>query len=109
MAHQREIQLAEEQRETIKATIQEAQSAFLDYQWDLQAESTRMGELLSANPVDETAVLAQADRVMGLETKIKKTQLSLLIRIKNALTETQQEKLFELRAKKESGQPPPKP
>jgi hypothetical protein len=44
-------------------------------------------------------VLAQADKVMNLEREIKKTHLSLLVRIKNLLTAAQQEKLTALRRK----------
>jgi len=36
------------------------------------------------------------NKVMGLEREVKRTQLSLLIRTKNLLTEAQQAKLAEL-------------
>lgn len=108
MAHQQDIGLTEEQREKIKLTMQQAQSDFLDFQWDLQVESRKMGELLEASPVDEGAVLEQADRVMALEREIKKTQLSLLIRIKNTLTESQQDRLMELRPRELKPRPHPR-
>jgi Spy/CpxP family protein refolding chaperone len=87
------------QRTTIKAEIQKTQSRFVDLQWDLQAESERMARLLQARPVDEAAVLAQADRVMSLEREIKRAHLSLLVRIKNLLTELQRDKLLMLHRK----------
>lgn len=99
MKHGGEIGLDERQRASIKEAIQRAQSRFLDAQWDLQGESEKMVRLLQAKPVDEAAVLAQADKVMGLEREVKKTQLSLLIRIKNLLTDSQQARLKELRGK----------
>jgi len=49
--------------------------------------------------VDETAVLAQVDKVLALERQVKRTQILLLVRIKNLLTEPQQAKLAELRAR----------
>jgi Spy/CpxP family protein refolding chaperone len=49
--------------------------------------------------VDESAVLAQVDKVLDRERAIKKTQISLLVRIKNLLTVEQQNKLMELRHK----------
>jgi len=99
MRHASDLGLEERQRAAIKDAIQKAQSRFVDSQWDLQAESERMVRLLQARPVDEAAVLAQADKVMSLEREIKKTHLSLLVRIKNLLTAAQQEKLTALRRK----------
>ena len=99
MRHASDLGLEERQRAAIKDAIQKAQSRFVDSQWDLQAESERMVRLLRARPVDEAAVLAQADKVMSLEREIKKTHLSLLVRIKNLLTAAQQEKLTALRRK----------
>ena len=54
-------------------------------------------QLLKARPVDESAVLAQVDQVLNREREIKRAQISLLVRIKNQLNETQQNKLMELR------------
>jgi Spy/CpxP family protein refolding chaperone len=97
MRHAPEIGLDEKQRVAIKDLVVKTQARFFDMQWDLQAESEKMARLLQASPVDEAAVLAQADKVMGLEREVKKAHLSLLVRIKNLLTEAQREKLMELR------------
>jgi Spy/CpxP family protein refolding chaperone len=101
MRHAQEIGLDERQRAAIKEAVVKMQARFLDLQWDLQAESEKMARLLQASPVDETAVLAQADRVMGLERDVKKTHLSLLVRIKNLLNDAQREKLSQLRRRAE--------
>ena len=99
MKYQTEIGLDENQQTTIKGEIQKAQSKFMDFQWQMQTETQKMMKLLQAKPVDEVKVLAQADKVMDLEREVKKTQLTLLIRIKNSLSEQQQSKLMELRSK----------
>ncbi|HYU30916.1 MAG TPA: hypothetical protein VEW48_02035 [Thermoanaerobaculia bacterium] len=39
----------------------------------------------------------------GLEREVKRTQLSLLVRLKNLLTEPQERKLTELRKRSASG------
>jgi Spy/CpxP family protein refolding chaperone len=101
MRHAGEIGLDEKQRVAIKDLVVKTQAKFLDVQWDLQAESEKMARLLQASPVDEAAVLAQADKVMGLEREVKKAHLALLVRIKNLLTEAQREKLMELRRRGE--------
>jgi Spy/CpxP family protein refolding chaperone len=97
MQYHLEIALSDAQAKAIKDAITKAQSKFLDTQWESQAETEKLVLLLKAKPVDETAVLAQLDRVLALEREIKKTQISLLVRIKNVLTEAQQNKLIELR------------
>ncbi len=97
MKHGGEIALDPQQRGAIKEAVQQAQSKFLDAQWELQEETGKMVHLLQARPVDEKAVLAEADRVLDLERQIKKTQLSLLVRLKNLLTPAQQARLTELR------------
>ncbi|HYN23293.1 MAG TPA: hypothetical protein VE078_20205, partial [Thermoanaerobaculia bacterium] len=90
-----------DQREVIKKEIGKAQSKFLDLQWQMQRESEKLVQLLQARPVEEARVLAQADAVMRLETETKKTHLSLLIRIKNALTADQQAKLTDIRRRED--------
>jgi Spy/CpxP family protein refolding chaperone len=95
--HRQDIGLDEAQSKSLKDSVQQAQARFLDLQWDMQAETGKFAHLLHAPRIDEAAALAQADKVLGLETAIKKAQLSLLIRIKNLLTPEQQQKLEELR------------
>jgi len=97
MKYQREIGLSESQRKTMLDAITKSQTRFVELQWDSQGESEKLAQLLQARPLDEAAVLAQADRLMAIERDVKKTHLSLLIRLKNLLSETQQRKLAELR------------
>jgi Spy/CpxP family protein refolding chaperone len=99
MKHSQEINLDERQRAAIKEQVQKAQTQATDAQFDLQGESQKLVHLLQAKPVDETAVLAQVDKVLALERQVKRTQILLLVRIKNLLTEAQQAKLAELRAR----------
>lgn len=46
--------------------------------------------------MDEAAALAQVDRVTEIENQMKKTHLTLLIRVKNLLSEDQQQQLLTL-------------
>ena len=59
-----------------------------------------MVKLLQQSPADETKILEQADRIMALEREIKCAHLSLLVRIKNALTPEQIAKLESFRGVK---------
>jgi Spy/CpxP family protein refolding chaperone len=97
MKYSQEIGLDDRQRAAIKDNVQGAQSKFLDLQWDLQEQSQKLIRLLQAQPVNEAAVLAEVDKVLALEREIKRAQISLLVKIKNLLTEPQQAKLQELR------------
>jgi hypothetical protein len=53
--------------------------------------------LVKQEKVDEDKVRSQLDKVLSAENEIKKSQLSLMVRIKNQLTGQQQGQLRELR------------
>jgi Spy/CpxP family protein refolding chaperone len=97
MSHQAELGLEDRQREAILKELEKAQSQFPRLQWQLQAASQQLSQLLDAPQVDEAKALAQAGEVMKLETEIKRAHLTLLIRIRNTLTDTQRSKLQALR------------
>jgi Spy/CpxP family protein refolding chaperone len=99
MQYGQEINLTADQSKAVRDEIHKAQAKFVDMQWDMQQEKEKLVLLLKARPIDESAVLAQVDRVLDREREIKKTQISLLVRIKNQLTAAQQNKLMELRRK----------
>lgn len=97
MQHQGEINLQDSQRAALQSAIQQAQAKFVDVQWRLSAEGEKIGRLLQGATVDEAQVLEQVDRILALEREVKRTQMGLLVRIKNTLTPAQQSKLMELR------------
>jgi hypothetical protein len=99
LKYRQEIGLDGRQSKAVKDLVQKAQNRFLDLQWDIQAETAKLTQFLKARPIDSTAALAQADRVLNLERDVKKAQLSLLIGIKNLLSSAQQKQLLELRGK----------
>ena len=98
MSHSLEIGLQDAQKTAIRNEVQKVQSKFLDSQFELQGESEKMVRLLQEGTVDEAKALAQADRILTLEREIKRTQISLLVRIKNILTPAQQAKLVEIQS-----------
>ena len=97
MAHAQDLGLQDKQREVIKSEVTKAQSKFFDLQWQTKEESDKMVKLLQQSPADETKILEQADRVMSLEREIKRTHLTLLIRLRNLLTPEQQARLQQFR------------
>lgn len=99
MQNQKAIGLTDAQKNSVIGEIKQAQGRMVEVQWDLQRTVEKMVELLKPDKVDEQAVLAQLDKVLAAEREVKRTQLGLMIRLKNVLTPEQQRQLRELRAK----------
>ena len=99
MQNQQAIALSEEQRTYIMSQTQEAQETFTKLNWSLQKEMETLTRLTNQNPADEKKVLAQLDNVLQMEEQVKKTQITLMIRIKNKLNTEQQAKLKQIREK----------
>jgi Spy/CpxP family protein refolding chaperone len=97
MRHARDIGLSDEQREQITAVIQQVQSDIVPLEWEVRERTEVLTDLLEAPRVDEAAALAQVERVTEIENQMKKTHLTLLIRVKNLLSEDQQQLLLTLR------------
>lgn len=99
MQHQKALGLTEEQKNAFKSEMQKAQSGFTNFQWQLQTELEIMAFLLKQEKVDEQRVIDQLDKILDIERNIKKTQFTLIVRIKNGLTAKQQQQLQEIKGK----------
>ena len=99
MQNQQAIALSDEQKSFMIAEIHKAQSQFTELQWRLQSEMETMASLLKQDRPDEQRIQAQLDKVLSLEREIKRTQITLLVRIKNMLTPEQRARLQEIRSK----------
>lgn len=97
MSHQKAIGLADTQRSYIRDELLKAQTRFTELQWQLQDAVEVMVSLLKQTPVDESQVMNQLDKVLNSERDIKRTQISLMVRIKNKLTPEQQAQLRKLK------------
>lgn len=100
MQHQQAIKLTAEQRTSITQGIRQFQLMVVDLQWKMQDEAQKLNELVAEARVDEPQTLAQVDRVLGIEREIKRAHMTLLVRIKNQLTQEQQVALAGLRPAK---------
>ena len=98
MAHQKAIDLSDAQKASIRAELLKAQTRFTELQWQLQDAMEGLVSLLKQPSADESEVMSQLDKVLSSEREIKRTQISLLVRIKNKLTPDQQAHLQKLRA-----------
>jgi len=80
-----------------RAEILKAQTRFMELQWQLQDAMDNLVGLLKQQPVDETQVTAQLDKVLAAEREVKRAQIVLMVRLKNKLTPEQQARLRQLR------------
>ena len=92
-----DIGLSEDQRHAIQEEMQKIQTQFGELHKKLQGEMEALVSLVKQEKVDEDKVRSQLDKVLSAESEIKKSQLSLMVRIKNQLTGQQQGQLRELR------------
>jgi Spy/CpxP family protein refolding chaperone len=99
MQHQRALELTPQQRTAISDAVKALQNQAIDLQWNLQAEQQALLELLEQRPIREPAVLAQMNKLLELEAAVKRTHLTTLVRIKNALTDQQVEQLMRVRGR----------
>lgn len=97
MLHQRAIGLTADQQQALRTAVKESQGEFTDLQWQQQTEVEALHEIVKQEHPDEKAALAQLDKLLTIENKIKRTQFALALRIKNILTPEQQQKLRALR------------
>ena len=97
MSHQTAIGLDETQKSYIRGELLRAQTRFTELQWQLQDSMEALVSLLKQTPLDESRVMSQLDKVLSSEREIKRTQISLMVRIKNKLTSDQRARLQKLR------------
>jgi Spy/CpxP family protein refolding chaperone len=97
------IGLTPAQRKTILDEIKSAQIALAPLQADMTEPAMELVEMLGQTRVEEARVLSKIDQVLRVENEVKKRQTQLLVRIKNALTPEQQEKLRALRKIQDAG------
>jgi Spy/CpxP family protein refolding chaperone len=91
------IGLTDAQKMAIQPVMLRAQARFLELQPRLARAVQTMASLLGQSRVDESQVLSQLEKVLSVEREVKRTQIGLMIRVKNVLTVEQQTKLRQLR------------
>ena len=99
MQHQQTLDLNGDQKNFLKTELRNAQTRLTELQWALLDEVEKLSDLIKQGQVDEAQTLTQLDKVLAGEREIKRTQVGLLIRIKNKLTPEQQARLREIASK----------
>ncbi len=97
MEQERVIKLDAEQRQFIESEIKSAQARMHDAELLVREKADKLLALVKQERVNERQALEQMDKALDAEREMRRTQLSLLIRVKNRLTLEQQAKLQELK------------
>ena len=88
--HNREkLNLTARQVNTIKDEMKTFQSGIVDIQWDLNEAQSNLDKELNNDKIDDKRALSLVDDVMRAENALKKSNLALLIKIRNVLDENQ--------------------
>lgn len=97
MTHARELKLTPVQIAFIRKEVENSNVKFNELSWQLDEAVEVLRQRISVHAVDEERSLAQLDRVLDIERKIKRLQIRMSIRIRNQLTLDQLGKLQSIR------------
>ena len=87
------INLTDEQREKLEDEMHKAHERFEEMHTKVEKQREATAALLKKEHVDESAALAQFEKVLDQEREIRRAQLALMVHLKNVLTKDQQAKL----------------
>ena len=97
MQNQKAVGLKEDQQKAIRQEMTKSLEQFTDLQWQQSAATENLMALLKQEQVDEKQALSELDKQLNIENQIKHMQLEMLIKVKNLLTQEQQQKLRQIK------------
>lgn len=89
LEYQDQLGLTKDQFKAIKTAVVEVQSRVAEHEWDMREAYMQIMSELDESPIDEDSVLALVDKALGAENRVKKEQMTMLIRLRNLMTEEQ--------------------
>ena len=93
MQHREDLGLTKKQFTAIRGIVVEVQTGIAEHQWDMQEAYRRVLSNLDESPIDEKQVLENIRAVLMAENQVKLSQVTMLIRLRNLLTDEQIEYL----------------
>lgn len=97
MQNQRALALTDSQKTAVKETMLKSMTKFTELMWQQSAEQENMELLLKQERLDEAKVLAQLDKLLGVEDDMKRAMFGSLLKVRNILTPAQLAKLRAIR------------
>jgi hypothetical protein len=92
-----ELGLSKQQFTDIRQAVVEVQAGVAGHEWDIAEAYQNIVAELDKSPIDQAQVLEHVDAALRAENEVKKMQVSMLIQLKNLLTEDQVEYLESVR------------
>lgn len=89
LQHQQELGLSDEQLTRIRSHLEQVQADVAQAQQKLEPSTRKLAELISADLIDETAVLKQLDELIDAERVMRRLHMRVMVRVRNELTEKQ--------------------
>lgn len=103
---QDQLEITKTQREKIMNEILSTQKLLLESRWNDSSVMAELLKTLDAAVIDETKALALHEKLLESENKIKRANISLLIRLKGILSVAQRAQLDKI--KKDGGPKDPR-
>ena len=99
LEHQDALGLSKEQFTAIKTAVVEVQAGVAEHEWDLREAYMKVMADLDEVPVNEEKIMTNVQAALLAENQVKKMQVTMLIRLRNLLTDEQIQYLQGLRGK----------
>ena len=89
LEYREELDLTKEQFTAIRSAVVAVQAEVAEHEWDMQEAYSRVLNLLDDRPLDEAVVTEGVTAVLQAENRVKLAQMTMLVRIRNLLTDEQ--------------------
>ena len=89
LENQDALDLSKEQFTAIRAAVVEVQGSVAEHEWDLREAYMKVLSDLDEEPIDEGKVMQNIKAALLAENKVKQLQVTMLIRLRNLLTDEQ--------------------
>jgi hypothetical protein len=97
LENQAELDLSKQQFTEIRRAVVDVQANVAEHEWDVAEAYQNIMAELDRSPIDEEQVLEHVAAALRAENEVKKLQVTMLIRLRNLLTDEQIEYLESLR------------
>ena len=89
LEYREELSLTKEQYTGIRSAVVAVQAEVAEHEWDMQEAYSRVMNLLDERPLDESVVTREVTAVLQAENRVKLAQMTMLVKIRNLLTDEQ--------------------
>ncbi|MEL6258413.1 MAG: hypothetical protein AAFQ67_05100 [Pseudomonadota bacterium] len=99
LKHAKKIGLSEAKRREIIEIAAKGEADVARLRLESVGRGDELEDLLAASPINANAAISELNRLMESEATLKRARLSMMVDVRNALTDAQFEELQDLRSK----------